>query len=80
MPLINPVQSNPKDLTEEWMNKLMGKTISDSESSATAFSKKDLPEGHRVVGPNTRTTRDINPDRLTVHTDEQGIVTNVGFN
>jgi hypothetical protein len=36
MPLVVPgITSNPKDKTEEWSNKLVGKTLHDSESNET---------------------------------------------
>jgi hypothetical protein len=36
MPLVVPgITSNPKDKTEEWSNKLVGKTLSEEESNET---------------------------------------------
>lgn len=52
MPLVVPgINSAGGDLTQEWMQKLAGKKISDSGSTNdTNFAKKDLPQNHRVVG------------------------------
>jgi Peptidase inhibitor I78 family len=78
MPLI-PSTSNPTistNDTQSWVEKLMGKTISDSHSS-TSFAKKDLPEKHRVVGEGDMVTMDHKPDRLNVHVDKDGTVRKV---
>ena len=77
MPLI-PSTSNPttSGTTQSWVDKLMGKTISDSHSS-TSFAKKDLPSEHRVLGENDMATMDHRPDRLNIHVDKDGTVRKV---
>ena len=41
------------------------------------FSKKDLPEEHRVIAPGQLVTRDFKENRLNVHLNEDGIVSHV---
>ncbi|KOS21797.1 Uncharacterized protein ESCO_002016 [Escovopsis weberi] len=79
MPLIVPgVMSTTGSKTEEWTNKLVGKTLSETESDATMFCKKDLPEGTRVIeGPGAKVTKDWVPERLNVHVAENGIISHV---
>ncbi|KAI6779335.1 peptidase inhibitor i78 family domain-containing protein [Emericellopsis cladophorae] len=77
MPLVTGQSTNPSNPTEEWQNKLVGKTLHDEESGATTFCKKDLPEGCRVIKPGTMVTKDFKEDRLNVHLDDEGIVTHV---
>ncbi|KAK5073751.1 hypothetical protein LTS08_002149 [Lithohypha guttulata] len=77
MPLVVPgINSNGGgDLTQEWMQKLAGKKISESGSTDnTNFAKKDLPQNHRVVGEDTM---DHQPNRLNIHTDKDGLVKKV---
>ncbi|EMF17970.1 uncharacterized protein SEPMUDRAFT_146861 [Sphaerulina musiva SO2202] len=77
MPLVVPgLQSNDGGKTSEWMNKLVGKKIGNT-SDETTFAKTDLPEQHRVVKPGDMTTMDHNPNRLNVHTSEDGTVEKV---
>ncbi|PHH65037.1 hypothetical protein CDD81_3435 [Ophiocordyceps australis] len=78
MPLVVPgITSTDNSKTEEWQNKLVGKTISETESNATMFCKTDLPEKHRIVGPEQMMTRDYHEDRLNVFIDNDGTVTHV---
>ncbi|KAJ5370342.1 uncharacterized protein N7496_006434 [Penicillium cataractarum] len=87
MPLVVPgINSNMGDKSE-WVNKLMGKKISDSgsdelvppEVSRHSFAKKDLPQSHRVLKPDDMKTMDHNPDRLNVHLDHDGTVRDVTY-
>ncbi|RMZ85845.1 hypothetical protein DV737_g400, partial [Chaetothyriales sp. CBS 132003] len=75
MPLIpntmNPATSGAT--TEQWMQKLLGKTIGDSHSELS-FAKSDLPSNHRVLEPGSVATTDFQPARLNIHTDESGVV------
>ncbi|KAI1367667.1 hypothetical protein F5Y08DRAFT_297936 [Xylaria arbuscula] len=78
MPLVVPgVTDNSKDLTQEWQNKLVGKTVSEDSHSETNFCKKDLPEQCRVITPGMMVTKDFRPGRLNVHVDEKGTVSHV---
>ncbi|KAK0670255.1 hypothetical protein QBC41DRAFT_318184 [Cercophora samala] len=81
MPLVVPgvtADNMPEGKTQEWMNKLVGKTLSENEpSSETCFCKKDLPETSRVIEPGMMVTKDFNPDRLNVHVKEDGTVSHV---
>jgi hypothetical protein len=43
------------------------------------FSKKELPEKHRIVKPGQMMTRDFRVDRLNVHVNDDNIVTKVNF-
>lgn len=36
-----------------------------------------LPEGVRVIGPDTIVTQDFRPDRVNIRTDANGVVTSV---
>lgn len=65
MPLVVPgIKSNDSSSsnTQTWMDKLMGKKISDKHDE-TSFAKKDLPQNHRVVEEGSMMTMDHNPDR-----------------
>ncbi|KAH7310480.1 hypothetical protein B0I35DRAFT_481796 [Stachybotrys elegans] len=78
MPLFVPgVMSEPNSKAEQWQNKLVGKTLSDSESNENCFCKRDLPQGTRIVEPGMLLTMDHVPDRLNVHVTEDGIVSHV---
>ncbi|KAI9860359.1 MAG: hypothetical protein M1824_003134 [Vezdaea acicularis] len=82
MPLIVPgITSNSGDPKTEWQNKLIGKTLKDSESKTDeiSFAKKDLPPKHRVIEQGSMVTQDFNPDRLNVYVGENGIVTHVDY-
>lgn len=43
------------------------------------FAKKDLPEQHRVLQPDSMKTMDFRPERLNIHVDEEGTVKNVQY-
>ncbi|KAI0395876.1 hypothetical protein F5Y17DRAFT_421786 [Xylariaceae sp. FL0594] len=80
MPLVIPGinnNSSGNDKTQEWANKLVGKTLSDNSSDETCFCKKDLPEECRVITPGMMVTKDFKPDRLNVHVKEDGTVSHV---
>ncbi|CAM1507463.1 Fc.00g071040.m01.CDS01 [Cosmosporella sp. VM-42] len=78
MPLVVPgINSTGGDKNEEWMNKLVGKKISDEESSETVFCKRDLPEETRIIEPGTMVTKDFKENRLNVHLKEDGTVSHV---
>nr|OQO20511.1 hypothetical protein B0A51_10888 [Rachicladosporium sp. CCFEE 5018] len=79
MPLVVPGMMGAgggDDKTSGWMSKLMGKKIGDS-SNETTFAKTELPQQHRVVKEGDMMTQDHNPDRLNIHTGEDGIVKKV---
>ncbi|KAF2735486.1 hypothetical protein EJ04DRAFT_511738 [Polyplosphaeria fusca] len=79
MPLVVPgIQSSDGSNKEEWSNKLMGKKLGESHDNVT-FAKADLPKEHRVLKPDSMSTMDHKPERLNVHVDEQGTVTNVRY-
>ncbi|KAJ0424685.1 hypothetical protein BJY00DRAFT_276162 [Aspergillus carlsbadensis] len=79
MPLVVPgITSNSGGNKDEWLNKLVGKKISES-SNETCFAKKDLPETHRIVKPGEFTTMDHQPDRLNIHLDENDNVRDVNY-
>ncbi|KAH8889622.1 translation machinery-associated protein 20 [Thozetella sp. PMI_491] len=75
MPLVVPgVTTNAVDRTEEWTNKLVGKSLTDEPSTETTFCKADLPQPTRIIQPGQMTTRDFIADRLNVHLKEDGTV------
>ncbi|KAJ5186328.1 hypothetical protein N7449_011092 [Penicillium cf. viridicatum] len=76
MPLVVPGINSSFGDKSEWVNKLMGKKISDT-SNETSFAKKDLPETHRVLKPGDVKTMDHNPNRLNIHVNEDGVVHDV---
>ncbi|KAK5996680.1 hypothetical protein PT974_02020 [Cladobotryum mycophilum] len=79
MPLVVPglMNTNSGDKTEEWQNKLVGKTLSENESNETMFCKRDLPQETRIIKPGMMVTKDHNPDRLNVHVTDDGTVSHV---
>ncbi|EON97501.1 putative pua rna binding domain-containing protein [Phaeoacremonium minimum UCRPA7] len=78
MPLVVPgITSNNGDKTEEWTNKLVGKTLSEDSSSETSFAKRDLPQETRIIEPGMMVTKDFKPERLNVHLKEDGTVSHV---
>ncbi|KAL2832082.1 peptidase inhibitor I78 family-domain-containing protein [Aspergillus cavernicola] len=79
MPLVVPGINNTSGSKDEWLNKLVGKKISDYSSDATSFAKKDLPESHRIVKPGDAVTMDHRPERLNIHVDENENVHDVRF-
>ncbi|KAF2197087.1 hypothetical protein GQ43DRAFT_444540 [Delitschia confertaspora ATCC 74209] len=79
MPLVVPgIQNKSGGDSEDWQNKLMGKKLGDSSDNMT-FAKSDLPKEHRVLKPDSMSSMDHKPDRLNIHVDEQGTVTNVRY-
>lgn len=44
-----------------------------------SFARRDLPELHRVILPGAMVTKDFRPERLNIHTGEDGTVTHVDF-
>ncbi|KAI4150868.1 MAG: hypothetical protein LQ340_003844 [Diploschistes diacapsis] len=83
MPLLVPgITGNSNALgsgsKEEWLSKLAGKKIGDSHDEVN-FARQDLPKEHRIVGPDSMTTMDANPNRLNVHTDKDGTIRDVKF-
>ncbi|PKS06697.1 hypothetical protein jhhlp_006771 [Lomentospora prolificans] len=80
MPLVVPgVMTGSSDKADEWMQKLMGKTLSDDTSNETCFCKKDLPEQCRVIKPGQMVTKDHKPDRLNIQVKEDGTVEHVHY-
>ncbi|KAI0404621.1 hypothetical protein F4802DRAFT_225161 [Xylaria palmicola] len=79
MPLVVPGITDNKsaDPTQEWTNKLVGKTVSEDSHSETNFCKRDLPQECRVIQPGMMVTKDFKPDRLNVNVKEDGTVTHV---
>ncbi|KAL0639952.1 hypothetical protein Q9L58_001044 [Maublancomyces gigas] len=68
------------DLKKQWEEKLVGKKIIDDSSSPgsiSTFTKRDLPDKHRVVSPGAMMTRDFHPDRLNVYVGEDGVCSHV---
>ncbi|KAJ5249046.1 hypothetical protein N7468_000497 [Penicillium chermesinum] len=79
MPLVVPGINSSLGDKSEWVNKLMGKKISDSTRDETTFAKTDLPKSHRIVKSGDMLTTDHDPNRLTVHTGDDGTVQNVTY-
>ncbi|OAA54656.1 Proteinase inhibitor I78 [Cordyceps fumosorosea ARSEF 2679] len=78
MPLVLPNQNpGPSTKTEEWQNKLVGKTLNETATNETNFCKRDLPEFTRIIKPGSVITKDLREDRLNVHVEEDGVVTHV---
>ena len=44
---------------------------------STVVRHSELPEGTRVVGPDTMVTMDFNPDRWNLHVDDKNVVKKV---
>ncbi|KAL5045726.1 hypothetical protein BDW71DRAFT_183229 [Aspergillus fruticulosus] len=80
MPLVVPGITNTSsgNSKDEWLNKLVGKKITDSHNE-TCFAKQDLPESHRIVKPGEFTTMDHRPERLNIHLDENDNVRDVNY-
>ncbi|KAK0104796.1 hypothetical protein ONS95_005064 [Cadophora gregata] len=78
MPLVVPGinSGGEQSKTEEWMNKLVGKKLGETNDSTT-FARADLPKEHRVIEPGSIVTRDFKPERLNVHLKEDGTVSHV---
>ncbi|EMD00815.1 hypothetical protein BAUCODRAFT_29195 [Baudoinia panamericana UAMH 10762] len=77
MPLVVPgLMSKDGDKSSDWMNKLMGKKLGDA-SNETTFAKTDLPKEHRVVKEGDMMSMDHKPERMNIHTSEDGTVTKI---
>lgn len=66
MPLVVPGINSEggNNNTQSWMQKLMGKKITESGSSdGNNFAKSELPQKHRILGEDSMMTMDFNPDR-----------------
>ncbi|KAL9621587.1 MAG: hypothetical protein Q9160_003979 [Pyrenula sp. 1 TL-2023] len=80
MPLVVPDASGAKDdLKSEWMQKLLGKKLTESITDHQSFSKQELPKNHRVLDQDSMTTMDFQPERLNVHVGDDGVVRDVKF-
>ncbi|EGU85246.1 hypothetical protein FOQG_07766 [Fusarium oxysporum f. sp. raphani 54005] len=79
MPLVVPgINSTSGDKAEEWQNKLVGKKLSDEETSTeTVFAKRELPQETRIIEPGMMVTKDFKEDRLNVHLKDDGTVSHV---
>ncbi|KAH8708902.1 hypothetical protein BB8028_0004g02100 [Beauveria bassiana] len=78
MPLVLPNQNpDASTKTEEWQNKLVGKTINETATNETNFCKRDLPQETRIIEPGTMVTKDFRENRLNVHVEKDGVVTHV---
>ncbi|KAF2813388.1 uncharacterized protein BDZ99DRAFT_255066 [Mytilinidion resinicola] len=81
MPLVIPgLQSKDgaSSSSDDWTNKLMGKKIGET-SDTTTFAKQELPKEHRVIKEGDMASMDFKPDRLNIHTAEDGTVKKVQF-
>ncbi|KKK22719.1 hypothetical protein P175DRAFT_0555165 [Aspergillus ochraceoroseus IBT 24754] len=86
MPLVVPGITNTggantsgQATKDEWLNKLVGKKLSESSSDETTFAKKDLPKIHRIVKRGEMMTMDHRPDRLNIYLDENDNVRDVNY-
>ncbi|KAI4121160.1 MAG: hypothetical protein LQ347_006935 [Umbilicaria vellea] len=80
MPLVVPgINSGGSNQQSEWMNRLVGKKLSDSPSDSTNFARQDLPKEHRIIEPGSMSTQDFNKDRMNIHLGEDGTVRHVDF-
>ncbi|KAH8693238.1 hypothetical protein BGW36DRAFT_399943 [Talaromyces proteolyticus] len=81
MPLVVPGINSSLTGNEktDWVEKLLGKKLTDSTNDEISFAKTDLPSNHRVVKPNDMTTADYKPDRLNIHVDDDGTVRDVRY-
>lgn len=66
MPLVVPGINSEggSNETQNWMQKLMGKSITESgKTDETSFAKGDLPAKHRILQEDSMMTMDHNPER-----------------
>ncbi|KAI5788245.1 hypothetical protein FPQ18DRAFT_392543 [Pyronema domesticum] len=59
---------------QEWSAKLVGKNLEQEKEV-----KKQLPDNHRIIKPDSMVTRDYQEDRLNVHVDHDGKCTHCYF-
>ncbi|ELR09391.1 hypothetical protein VC83_03177 [Pseudogymnoascus destructans] len=77
MPLVAPqISGDVVPQTQDWTNRLMGKTIGD-ENNATTFAMADLPENTRIIPEGQSATADFQENRLNVHLAKDGTVREV---
>ncbi|OBT90318.1 hypothetical protein VE02_03369 [Pseudogymnoascus sp. 03VT05] len=77
MPLVAPqISGDVVPQTQDWTNKLMGKTIGD-ENSVTTFAMADLPENTRIIPEGQPAALDFQENRLNVHLGKDGTVRQV---
>ena len=64
MPLVVPgITGGSAQNANDWTTKLMGKKLTDSTSDHASFSRRELPDNHRVVEPGSAVTMDHQPGR-----------------
>ncbi|OBU01361.2 hypothetical protein VE01_00018 [Pseudogymnoascus verrucosus] len=77
MPLVAPqISGDVVPQTQDWTNRLMGKTIGD-ENSVTTFAMSDLPENTRIIPEGQPAALDFQENRLNVHLGKDGTVRQV---
>ncbi|CAI4211962.1 unnamed protein product [Parascedosporium putredinis] len=70
MPLVVPgVTTESTNKTDQWMQKLVGKTLSDDKSDEVC----------RVIQPGQMVTKDYRPERLNVQVNKDGTVAHVHY-
>ncbi|KFY10380.1 hypothetical protein V491_07679 [Pseudogymnoascus sp. VKM F-3775] len=63
MPLVAPeITGDVVPQTQEWTNRLLGKTIGD-ETTTTTFAMSELPENSRIIPEGQPTSPDFNENR-----------------
>ncbi|RUS15978.1 hypothetical protein BC937DRAFT_91734 [Endogone sp. FLAS-F59071] len=78
------LEQDNKGTLEYWQKRLIGKTyIGEDEETALGENQvvlhSQLPEGHRILAPNTLMTKDFRPLRLNVTMNDGGKITGVHF-
>ncbi|KFY05941.1 hypothetical protein V491_08940 [Pseudogymnoascus sp. VKM F-3775] len=77
MPLVAPqISGDVVPQTQDWTNRLMGKTIGD-ENNATTFAMSDLPENTRIIPEGQPEKADFQENRLNVYLAKDGTVRSV---
>ncbi|QKX56084.1 uncharacterized protein TRUGW13939_03184 [Talaromyces rugulosus] len=81
MPLVVPGihTSLTGDEKTAWIDKLLGKTLTDNTNNEISFAKKDLPARHRVLKLDTAITEDYVENRMNIYVDDEGTVRDVRF-
>ncbi|KAI8082852.1 uncharacterized protein BX664DRAFT_339218 [Halteromyces radiatus] len=82
--LMQPTQQQQSADCDGWRDKLVGKTVVDDETITSLpedkiVRKKDLPQFHRVLAPNSIMTMDYRPERLNIHVDANQQVKGVNY-